>query len=374
MKVSGKCVHPSHLFFTGLKKRCPSFIMTSGDKISVTYYDILKKVLKSYPDFKKPSFWPTGLNLTASSKFIEISCGKCLNCKLKKSRDWATRCQYEMDRFPEGSSLFLTLTYDDDNLPTRKVKRQTLVKPVKSWFSSVPVLNFRDIQLFNKRLREAIGPFRFFLCGEYGPTTFRPHYHGVYFGLKMSDFPDAKIWRDTSHGHSSITYVSEKLNKIWKLGRVNFSLASFETCAYISRYICKPGKDFALKCEAEKIVPSKLLMSRRPGIGMFKIEDEKAIKQVNETGTLLYHRKGKVYRFALPPSMKAHAEKIFGEDALKKNPYRLIAVTDDSSYSSRHSDLVEVRTSQENENLKSARDVEKDFSENSKKLLRFDLK
>lgn len=69
--------------------------------------------------------------------------------------------------------LFLTLTYDNKHLP----KDYSLKK--------------RDAQLFNKRLRRLIErserpkQYKYFLCGEYGPMTSRPHYHAVLIGLDM---------------------------------------------------------------------------------------------------------------------------------------------------------------------------------------------
>lgn len=60
-------------------------------------------------------------------------------------------------------AAFLTLTYNEENLPKD--------------FS----LSKRDLQLFNKRLRNHVD-FKFYASGEYGAKG-RPHYHGIYFGL-----------------------------------------------------------------------------------------------------------------------------------------------------------------------------------------------
>jgi hypothetical protein len=69
-------------------------------------------------------------------------------------------------------SAFLTLTYADKMLPAdRSIS-------VKHW------------QLFAKRLRKEVGPFRFYHVGEYGEKKGRPHYHAMIFGpdlLKKAD-------------------------------------------------------------------------------------------------------------------------------------------------------------------------------------------
>ena len=69
------------------------------------------------------------------------------------------------------SSIFLTLTYDDDNLP-----------PNAS-------LSKSDLQKFFKRLRKDLSyvdrKIKYFAAGEYGPKTNRPHYHAIVFGLSL---------------------------------------------------------------------------------------------------------------------------------------------------------------------------------------------
>ena len=67
--------------------------------------------------------------------------------------------------------MFLTLTYNDDNLP------------------SDVGLHKDDLQRFFKRLRKALDTkkIRYFACGEYGDTTSRPHYHAIVFGLGLNE-------------------------------------------------------------------------------------------------------------------------------------------------------------------------------------------
>ena len=83
-------------------------------------------------------------------------------CRQNRARSWSFRCLAELQG---TTALFLTITYDDENNPGYLLKK--------------------DLQDFHKRLRKAFGPFRFYACGEYGDTTHRPHYHGIYYGLGM---------------------------------------------------------------------------------------------------------------------------------------------------------------------------------------------
>ncbi len=46
---------------------------------------------------------------------IELPCGRCLGCRLEKSKEWALRCVHEAKMHKENT--FITLTYADEHLP-----------------------------------------------------------------------------------------------------------------------------------------------------------------------------------------------------------------------------------------------------------------
>lgn len=104
-------------------------------------------------------------------------CGHCVDCLSKKRNDWSIRLQEEYNYwFSRGRNTYMALlTYDEDNVPRTS--------------SGTRSLRQRDVQLFMKRLRKRLSKdkvfCRFFYCGEYGPTTKRPHYHILLFGLPM---------------------------------------------------------------------------------------------------------------------------------------------------------------------------------------------
>lgn len=157
------------------------------------------------------------------------------------------------------ASSFVTLTYDQGHVPED---------------GSLAV---REWQLFAKRLRKRMGPFRFFMCGEYGGEFKRPHYHAVLFGL---DFPDrvpiedgrrgAKSPRESSHE----LYTSEELFACWKRGYVSIGNVTPQSIAYITKYATKkrgrrvPEVRFDSETgEVWDVHPEFVRMSRRPGLG-----------------------------------------------------------------------------------------------------------
>jgi len=113
-------------------------------------------------------------------------------------------------------NCFITLTYDEDHLP-----------PSGS-------LEYRDFQLFLKRLRKHFEPreIRFFMCGEYGSNTRRPHFHAALFNL---DFPDKKLFKTTEQKNK--LYTSDLLDRIWGKGFTNIGALTYQSAAYIARYI-----------------------------------------------------------------------------------------------------------------------------------------
>ena len=191
---------------------------------------------------------------------LTIPCGQCIGCRLERSRQWAVRCMHEASLF-DDRNVFVTLTYSDDTLP-----------PDGS-------LDYRDFQLFMKRLRKKFGKgVRFYMCGEYGDSTGRPHYHAILFNIS---FPDRYVWRKTKTGFNQ--YRSKTLEDIWGLGNCEFGDVTFKSCAYVARYIMKKvNGDMATfhYCDIDpetgeilrELKPEFNNMSRRPGIGRDWIE------------------------------------------------------------------------------------------------------
>ena len=105
---------------------------------------------------------------------------------------------------------------------------------------------------------------KYFFAGEYGPKTFRPHYHAIMFGLKLDDLKFYKKSQDGTYNY----YTSVFLDKCWKKGYVVVGNVTWDTCAYTARYIMKKQYGTAAKFyEENNISPEFTLMSRRPAIG-----------------------------------------------------------------------------------------------------------
>lgn len=143
---------------------------------------------------------------------LELPCGQCIGCRLERSRQWAMRCLHEASLHESNS--FVTLTYDDSNLPAGGS------------------LNYADFVKFMKRLRKRTGVKMSFYCGgEYGEQLSRPHYHACLFGF---DFPDKVYYKKTGSGEK--IYTSKLLESLWPFGLCSIGNVTFESAAYIARY------------------------------------------------------------------------------------------------------------------------------------------
>lgn len=172
----------------------------------------------------------------------KLPCGQCLGCRLDRAREWSVRCLHEAKMHREN--CFITLTYNDENLPADGS------------------LHYRDFQLFMKRLREKLGPVRFFMCGEYGESTLRPHYHAVLFGV---DFQDKKEYKKNAQG--DMLYTSKILEELWGKGFCPIGLVTRQSAGYVARYCVKKVTGDRAEEHYKGREPEFARMSLKPGIG-----------------------------------------------------------------------------------------------------------
>lgn len=134
-----------------------------------------------------------------------VPCGKCVSCRMSKSREWAVRIMHEADSY--DAKCFATFTYDDENVPAdMSVSKECLQRLIK-------------------RIRRKAEPrvIRYFACGEYGEKFGRPHYHAILFGLSTLD--------------------RSLLEQSWDNGFIQVGSVSYESARYVADYMQK-GKPY----------------------------------------------------------------------------------------------------------------------------------
>ena len=152
------------------------------------------------------------------------------------------------------NNCFLTLTYDDEH--------------------ARPSLNYTDFQKFMKRTRRRFSPARarFYVGGEYGEQYGRPHFHACVFGI---DFKDKTYWSKSPSGER--LYRSQTLEELWPFGFSSIGNITFQSAAYVARYVMKKVTGTLAAKHYERIDPTTgeiftltpefNHMSLKPGIG-----------------------------------------------------------------------------------------------------------
>lgn len=235
------------------------------------------------------------------SRSLKLACGQCVGCRLERSRQWAVRCTHEKQMHDENS--YLTLTLDEENntgtldheifqgflkrlrqhvvrnLPRCSMGKDSAENPAGLWAKTKSNRPESEIEiptrwknLARRKAKIAVNYIRYFMCGEYGEKTKRPHYHAIIFGW---DPKDKTSWGKTRAGHQ--LYMSKQLNKIWGKGNVIIGAVTFESTAYVARYIMakitgQAAANHYTKIDADtgEIIerkPEYTHMSLKPGIG-----------------------------------------------------------------------------------------------------------
>lgn len=153
-----------------------------------------------------------------------VPCGECEFCCATKRSDWALRLHWEAKL--HSVKQFITLTYADNHLVWKNGTSQLCKEHLQKWFRAVRIRGYK---------------IRYFAVGEYGSTTYRPHYHIILFG----DVP------------------REVLQSAWPYGHIHVGTVTDASIMYCLGYLIN-GRTWKMRNGRERPFS---LMSRRPGIG-----------------------------------------------------------------------------------------------------------
>ncbi|AXH76192.1 MAG: replication initiator protein [Microviridae sp.] len=202
------------------------------------------------------------LRINQKGQWILVPCAKCNFCLQNRRVQWAFRNNQEMKQALTAN--FITLTYDDEHLPTQRHTSNTF---------SFATLRKEDLKKFHKHLTtqqtralltqkkkykynsteykklKLKWKIKYYSTGEYGTKRNRPHYHAIIFNLHP--------------------WVIEKLelNKIWTKGNIHFGEVNGQSINYVSKYLI--DADTTTNGWDERQRPFSL-MSKGIGIGYLK--------------------------------------------------------------------------------------------------------
>lgn len=157
-----------------------------------------------------------------------------MGCRINRRRLWTGRLLMEAaSDMANEVSAFLTLTYDEANVPRTSDGARTLDR--------------EDGQRWRDAIRKRVGRVpTFFFVGEYGDQTQRPHYHAMVFHVEPSQLAECV--------------------DAWQRGFVSLSPVTPRRASYLAGYTVKKmtARDDERLDGRE---PEFAQMSRRPAIG-----------------------------------------------------------------------------------------------------------
>lgn len=223
---------------------------------------------------------------------VTAHCGKCAYCLSIKSFDYSERVKREFMNAGDHSALFVTLTYNNDNLPVYQYNGRSRRFVSNSGCSKFELLTeddvsdyalpsdyhidanrplsairkrcefryndrptfahlcYEDVQRYISKLRATLYnlisryddsilhiaykdpdltyetfTLRYAVCGEYGPSTYRPHYHIV-------------IWLNHRANDAQLSALAKVIRTCWTLGAIDIQAVSTDgVSGYLASYV-----------------------------------------------------------------------------------------------------------------------------------------
>lgn len=250
-------------------------------------------------------FHPNSFTNPYTGEEVTASCGKCDACRNTRASEWVMRLDLEASC--HKYVLFCTLTYDELNVPqiirlryedypeqtpayinsdtgviieTSEIRERFTAKDFE-YCRNTKVLQYldkSDFQRFIKRLRyyfretdpEAL--LRYYICGEYGPTTYRPHGHMLLF------FDSDQCAKD----------IEVLLCKAWPFGNIyDPHFVEGSAAKYCASYINSSSK--LPKVYLHKEIRPFSLFSKSPAIGSL-FPNVAQVREIFDRGVITFRR------------------------------------------------------------------------------------
>lgn len=198
----------------------------------------------------------------------QVPCGKCYACLSRRRDGWLQRLHYVQDNCQ--TSFFITLTYDEDNIPSNHV------------------CDKRHLQLFIKNLREKLARkygkrlcIKYFGVEDYGEKRNRPHYHVLLWNVPLS------------------TDIDELLSECWQRGIYYVGSVTDASINYVCGYITQNEQSniddakvvHGLSPDDDLDIRAHSLMSKHLGDGEFLSTQESRLMSEKGTDELIWRKR-----------------------------------------------------------------------------------
>lgn len=176
-------------------------------------------------------------------------CGHCPVCRMKYRKQLATRIYMEYSIEKPIDSYFITLTYDDQNIP---------IIAGRQCFSKEHVSRFLD------SLRHKLRPFgfslRYFGTCEYGEEGYRPHYHFLFFLYGLEGSRPRRFGKFRFH--------HDLIESLWRYGFSYDGRVSIKSVMYCTCYALKDDEYLERDWSGFEEGRPFRVFSLKPGLGL----------------------------------------------------------------------------------------------------------
>lgn len=235
-----------------------------------------------------------------SSRFQYVACGKCNTCRNHRASVWIERLKQESQC--HAFTVFFTLTFDEKSLPRLQVDSNynlvdsdsgLIINPfeeIKDFQPAsrlylarrrnIPYVTVEYAQKFIKRLRfhfennitiskhgkKDCKKLRYYIVSEYGPSTYRPHLHGLLF----------------FDSRENARCIEQLIRQSWSYGRIDAQFSIGKSAEYVARY-CNCLASLP-KIYLHSYIRPFQTFSKFPAIGTLQA-NSKEIREIFENGT-----------------------------------------------------------------------------------------
>ena len=223
-----------------------------------TYYNPVK--MENYEDVEDYTWFDTIITNTETSKFEVVNIPRKIGSRREKVECFGHLCYIDVLKF---LSIFRGTLYNDFKINRRDLKYKHLLTEERVQQRNYVTTYFKGFKYDDVK-------FRYFLCGEYGPWSYRPHYHIV-------------LWFSKELNEQQISYFEKVICESWPFGLVDCKAVTYNRINnYVSSYIT--SSSHLPKVLRRRHLRPFVLFSKSPCIGSYQVDDY-AVQKVLVEGT-----------------------------------------------------------------------------------------
>lgn len=174
---------------------------------------------------------------------VDIPCGKCELCRVDARYSKALRIMLEAESWPEAT-YFITLTYREEDLGSPELVHADWAQFIKNFRRRYCEAQFckiadRATKRHGKVYSKTFKKIKQVMCGEYGDTFGRKHFHGILFNHSFDDV----VFTGEYSKKGNPLHTSPSLEETWGKGRVQLERVNFDLALYVGSYVTDPIDD-----------------------------------------------------------------------------------------------------------------------------------